>query len=105
MKTKFDLVRIGKARKDYSIEKSLKDNKDLLISRIRLFIENTVVNKKNDEIHMIIVIPAKGHNPKILLESVRDEDIRKGLKQNFPNFIYKGKPSIVEDNYDNKVFR
>jgi formiminotetrahydrofolate cyclodeaminase len=53
---------------------------------------------------MVMIIPGKGYNVKIALQDIKDLHIKKELKNNFPNSIYKGEYSIIMDNLENKVF-
>ena len=104
MEVKFDLVRIGKIRKSSIAEKILKQNVDLLRNEIRSFLKDENINNKHNTVHMVITIPGKGYNIKIALQDIKDLHIKKELKNNFPNSIYKGGYSIIMDNLENKVF-
>ncbi|MBU3821323.1 hypothetical protein KO566_04555 [Flavobacteriaceae bacterium XHP0103] len=104
MEVKFDLVRIGKIRKSYELEKTLKDNVVSLKKDIRFLLENEICNNKSNIVEMAMIIPEKGKNIKIALEDVRDFHIRKKLKTNFPNSIYQGKYAKILDNINNRIF-
>jgi len=105
MEVNFDLVRIGRTRKNYTSEKILEQNVDLLKSNIRFFLKEKVSNNKNNVISMVMVVPGKGYNIKIALQDIRDNEIKKELKKKFPNSIYKGEYSTLLDNMNNRVFR
>jgi hypothetical protein len=105
MDVKFDLVRIGKFRKNYVSETILKQNADLLRSNIRYLLKEENCSHKDNTVHMTMVIPGKGHNIKIVLQDVRDIHIKKQLKEKFPNSIYKGSKSALIDNLWNKLWR
>jgi hypothetical protein len=104
MDVKFDLVRIGKIRKSSIAEIVLKQNVDLLRNNIRSFLKDENINNKYNTIRMVIIIPGKGYNIKIALQDIKDLNIKKELKNNFPNSIYKGEYSIIMKNIENKVF-
>lgn len=104
MEVKFDLVRIGKIRKNSIAEKILKQNIDLLRNNIRLLLKNENIDNKHNTIHMVMIIPGKGYNVKIVLQDIKDLHVKKELKKNFPNSIYKGEYSIIMDNLENKIF-
>lgn len=104
MEVKFDLVRIGEIRKNSISEKILKQNVDLLRNNIRLLLKNKKIDNKHNQISMVMVIPAKGYNIKIVLEDIKDEYMRKELRFNFPSSIYNGEYSNIMNNLDNKVF-
>lgn len=104
MEVKFDLVRIGKKRNDLFKEKMIKHNLDILRSNIRSLFKNKTCNNKNNQISMIMVIPGRGYKIKIHFQNISEKWIKKELKDNYPNSIYKGKYEILLDNLDNKVF-
>ncbi|WP_286971869.1 hypothetical protein [Flavobacterium sp. UBA4854] len=104
MEVKFDLVRIGKIRKNSFAEMILKQNVDFLKNSIRIFLKNEYPSDKHDKISLEMIIPAKGYNIKIALRSVKDNRIKKELRDNFPYSIYKGKDTIIEMNALNRVF-
>lgn len=105
MEVKFDLVRIGKPRKNSTIEIILKQNVNLLQNSIRYFLEDEVSTDKYNRIDMVMIIPSKGSSIKIALQDINDNNIKKSLRQKFPNSIYKGDYSIILDNIHNRVFR
>ncbi|AMA48592.1 MULTISPECIES: hypothetical protein [Flavobacterium] len=105
MEVKFDLVRIGKIRKNSISETILKQNIDLLRNEIRRFLIDETINNKNNILNLVMIIPGKGHNVKIALHEINDLNIKKQLKNNFPNSIYKGEYSIILNNTENKVFK
>tara|TARA_R110002051_G_scaffold306845_2_gene377638 strand:- start:3110 stop:3427 length:318 start_codon:yes stop_codon:yes gene_type:complete len=105
MNLRFDLVRIGETRKNYNSEKLIELNTELLIKNIRNIITNEKNKEDNFKFEMTIIVPEKGHNIKILMESIKDLKIKGLLKQKFPNSIYKGEIETVLDNIHNKVFR
>lgn len=104
MEVKFDLVRIGKIRKSSIAEKNLKQNIDLLRNNIRSFLKEKYINNKHNTVHMVMIIPGKGYNIRIALQDIKDLHVKKELKKNFLNSIYKGEYSIIIDNLENKVF-
>jgi len=104
MEVKFDLVRIGKIRKNSFAEMILKQNVDFLKNSIRIFLNNEYPNDKHYQINLEMIIPAKGYNIKIALRSLKDNSIKKELRDNFPNSIYHGKDTTIEMNVLNKVF-
>ena len=105
MDIKFDLVRIGSARENYSSEKILKQNVDLLRNNIHDLLKDEKCSHKNNCDHMTMIIPAKGFNIKIQLRDITDFHIRKLIRENFPNSIYKGKSDTISDYATNRVFR
>lgn len=104
MEVKFDLVRIGGIRKNSIVEKIIKENLNLLRNEICSFLKDENINNKHNIISMVMIIPEKGSNIKIVLHDIKDEYIKKKLRFNFPKSIYQGDYSIVMDNLDNKVF-
>lgn len=104
MEVKFDLVRIGKIRKNSIAERILKENVNLLSTYIRSFLKEEKINNKHNTISMTMVIPGKGYNIKIALQDVKDLHIKKELRNNFPNSIYRGEYSTIMDNVHNKIF-
>ncbi|MDX1830484.1 MAG: hypothetical protein R3342_13170 [Lutibacter sp.] len=105
MDVKFDLVRIGNARKNYTSEKILKQNVDLLRKNIRELLRNENCSHKNNREDITMIVPARGFNIKIRLQDVKDYHIRKLLRDKFPNSMYKGKLDTILDNSNNRVFR
>jgi hypothetical protein len=104
MEVKFDLVRIGKIRKNSLAEMILKQNVDFLKNSIQSFLKDDYINYKHNQISLEMIIPGKGYNIKIALRSIKHENVKKELRRNFPNSIYKGEDSIIEMNALNKVF-
>lgn len=104
MEVKFDLVRIGKIRKNYTSELILKQNLDLMRAAIRDLLSDEKSNSKNNRIHFTLVIPGKGYNIKIALTNTIDFYIQRQLKENFPNSIYNGNQSVLLEYIDNKIF-
>lgn len=104
MKVKFDLVRIGKIRKDFSSEKILKQNVISLKKNIRLLLEYKDFGNKNNTISIVMVIPGKGYKIKIALQDILDSNIKKELRQNFREHIYTREYSVLLDNIDNRIF-
>ncbi|MCB0458926.1 MAG: hypothetical protein KDC74_02780 [Flavobacteriaceae bacterium] len=105
MDVKFDLVRIGKIRKNCTSEKILKQNVDVLRNNIRYLLKNEICSNKNNQLDITMIIPAKGFNIKIRIQNVKDFHLRKLLRENFPNTIYKGKLDTILDNIDNQIFK
>lgn len=105
MDVKFDMVRLGKKRKSFIAEKILKHNVSFLKESIRYLLKNrTTSSAKHNRIFMTMVIPAKGYKIKIHFQNISEKWIRKELKDNFPNSIYKGKYDYILDNIDNPIF-
>lgn len=105
MEVKFDLVRIGKTRKNYNSEKVLKQNVDFLRSNIRDLLKEEKCSHKNNRVDMTMIVPAKGNNIKIRLQDIKDFHIRKLIRENYPNSVYKGNLDTILDNMNNRVFR
>ena len=104
MDVKFDLVRLGEKRKNSLSETLIKQNVDILRKSIRNLLKDKTSNSKYNSISMTMVIPAKGHNIKIHFQNIPEKWIRKELKDNYPNSIYKGKYDILLDNLNNRIF-
>ncbi|MBP0903365.1 hypothetical protein ACFSKN_00555 [Mariniflexile gromovii] len=104
MEVKFDLVRIGKIRRDYAIENVLKQNVDSLKNKIRFLLKNDNCFNKYNRVDMVMIIPGKGESIKIALQDITDFHIRKKLKENVPDSIYMGKYSAILDNINNRIF-
>ena len=104
MKVKFDIVRIGKFRKDAFVERFLKENVDLMKSKISSLLKDIKYKSEYNEMGLILVIPARGENIKIYIEDLQDTNVKKILSPNFPHSIYKRNYSIIEDNVHNPIF-
>jgi hypothetical protein len=104
MEVKFDLVRIGGIRKSSNAETLLKGNVDLLRNNIRSLLKDLNISNKHNSISLVMIIPGKGANIKIALDNIKDENIRKELRYNFPRSIYKGDYSLIMNNIENKIF-
>lgn len=104
MKIEFDLVRLGEIRRNSLSETLIKQNVDILRKSIRNLFKNKNSDSKHNSISITMVIPARGYNIKIHFQNISEKWIRKELKDNYPNSIYKGKYDILLDNLDNKVF-
>ncbi len=98
MEVKFDLVRIGKFRKNNIAEKIISQNLKIFRDDIRSLLKDKKSFYKNNKLNIVMIIPAKGYNIKISLEDISDEQIKKDLMYNFPNSIFKGKYSILLNN-------
>jgi len=105
MNVKFDLVRIGTTRKNYTSEKILKQNVDLLRSNIRDLLKEEKCSHKNNRVDMTMIVPTKGYNIKIRLQDIKDFHIRKLIRENYPYSVYKGKLDPILDNINNRTFR
>lgn len=101
MTVKFVPVRIGHFRQDIQIERHLKLNYDNLKIHLREFINDL---PGENQIDMDIVIPGKGVNITITLDSIKDSHVKNQLIQNFSNSIYKGDNSILKQNMNNPIF-
>lgn len=104
MEITFEIVRIGKFRKDSQVEKIIKENVNLMKKSIRSLLEDFKYMGKDDKMELILVIPAKGDNVKIYIGDRKDENLRELLRQNFPDSIYTGNDSIIEENIHNPIF-
>jgi hypothetical protein len=102
MEIKFDVVSIGKIRKDQISEIILKQNVGFLKIGIHSFLKD--IDSETKKIGIVLVIPGKGHSIKISLQDVKEKNIRKELKNNFPYNIYKGEHSSIMNNGDNQIF-
>lgn len=102
MEIKFDVVRIGKIRKDQISEMILKQNVGFLKSGIHSFLRD--IDSETKKIGIVLVVPGKGHSIKMSLQDVKEKHIKKELKSNFPYNIYKGEYSAIMDNVDNQIF-
>ena len=104
MKVKFDLVRIGVKRKDYHLERVLKNNVHNLKSQLCYFLEKEDCSHKGNTEHVTMIIPAKGYNIKILIEDFKDMHIRDLIKSNFSKHIYRGNKDLIRDSFYNRIF-
>lgn len=104
MEVKFEMVRIGKKRKSFIAEKILKQNVSFLKESIRHLLKNKTSNSKHNRIFITMVIPARGYNIKIHFQNIPEKWIRKELKDNFPDAIYKGRIDYILDNIYNPIF-
>lgn len=104
MEIKFEIVRVGKFRRDSLAERFIKENVALMKKSIRSLLEDFKYMGNDDKMELTLVIPAKGDNIKIYIGDRKDENFRKILRQNFPDSIYKGNDSIIEENIHNPIF-
>ena len=95
-------LELGRIRKNPFQERILKQNVKFLKNRVRSILENEDID--NNKIYMVMVVPGRGYNIKIVLQDIRDISIRKKLKEKIPNYIYKGKYSVLLDNMNNPIF-
>jgi hypothetical protein len=102
MEIKFDVVRIGKIRKNQMSEMILKQNVVFLKTRIHSLLKD--IDSEIKKIRIVLVIPGKGHNIKMALQDVKEKYVRKELKINFLFNIYKGEYSAIFDNIENQIF-
>ena len=102
MEINFDVIRIGKIRKDNTAEIILKQNVNFMKSGIRHLLNNNIDNLE-EKICIVLAIPGKGYSIKIVLQEVKKKHIRNELKNNFPYSIYNGKYSAILDNVNNKI--
>nr|WP_315222097.1 hypothetical protein [uncultured Flavobacterium sp.] len=103
MEVKFDTVRIGKIRSGSIEEKILEQNLGLLKSNVQLLLKDDKVENKHNRIGIVLVIPAKGYNIKIAVQYTSNEFVKKLLSLNFPDSIYKGRYSTIDENVLNQV--
>ncbi|OXG09649.1 hypothetical protein BC749_11118 [Flavobacterium araucananum] len=101
MEINFDVIRIGKIRKDNTAEIILKQNVNFMKCGIRHLLNN--IDNLDEKIEIILAIPGKGYSVKIVLQEVKKKHIRNELKNNFPYSIYNGKYSAILDNVNNKI--
>lgn len=101
MEIKFIPIRIGKFRQNHFHERILKENYLLLKRQLKDFVQ-TIPSESTIEVD--IVIPAKGYRISITLDAIKDQEIRNQLIEYFPNSIYRGKYSELENNIQNKDF-
>jgi hypothetical protein len=105
MKIEFELVRIGKTRKDFMSERILEQNVRSLMANVRSYLEESFYDDKNKLISIVVIVPSKGHNIKMSLQDVIDKHIKSEFRKEFSNFIFKGKYSLILENINNRVFR
>lgn len=101
MEVKFDLVRIGEIRKNEASEMIIRQNIGFLKSGICSLLHE--IDSEIKQISICIIIPGRGHSIKIAIQDIKENHIRKELKSNFPNSIFKGEYSLVLDNINNKI--
>ncbi|MBX2950058.1 MAG: hypothetical protein KF704_12330 [Crocinitomicaceae bacterium] len=102
MEIKFETVRVGKFRKDIMQERILKENYNFLKNSLKECVNN--INSSNEIIDVDIVIPAKGSRISITLNSIKDKEVKQLLIENFPDSIFKGDYSILEENINNRPY-
>ena len=105
MQIKFDMVRIGRMRKNHQTEVLLRENTAFLKSSLKEFLSEIKNSDGEDCEHVTIIVPGKGHNPKFKLQDFRDKRVRNLVKKRFPGFVYKGSDSTLINNIDNRIFR
>ena len=99
---KFDLVRIGKKRKNYLIEKEIIEN----VKNIKILIKELLIENEFDiqNLNFVLIIPQRGTSIKIPEYEIKDSNIIKLFQTELPNNIYKGDYNKVLENIHNKVF-
>lgn len=103
MEVKFDIVRFGVKRKNYSSETILKQNAEFLKLQVRNILKDFIC--EFEKISIVMIIPAKGYNIKISLKDIHSNQVKSELRRNLlHNSIYNGEYSKVLDNIGNKVF-
>jgi hypothetical protein len=97
------LIRIGTPRKNYASEQILRDSVYQFKQDINDLLVNDVVGDKSNSIWIDMIIPGRGYNVKIDINSVPKKWIKDKIVEHFPNSIYTGKYSVIMDNIKNKT--
>lgn len=102
MTINYDIVRIGKLRKDKNAERILHQNVKFLKFDIECFLENLEL-KDSDIIPITLVIPARGYNVLFDIRDINNKEVRTALSRQFKSRLFDRNRSILIDNIDNQI--
>lgn len=105
MTVNFDLVRMGKLRTDSIALQMLKDNVQILQNTIRELLKDEEYIYGSGTMGLVMIIPARGFDIKIVLQDIGEERIKRILKHYLPGHsIYKGSYSTILDNVRKNIW-
>lgn len=102
MTINYDIVRIGKLRKDKNAERILHQNVKFLKFDIECFLEDLEL-KDSDIIPITLVIPARGYNVLFDIRDINNKEVRTALSKQFKSRLFDRNRSILIDNIDNQI--
>ncbi|WP_353096910.1 hypothetical protein [Empedobacter brevis] len=102
MTINYDVVRIGKPRKDSNAERILHQNVKFLKFDIECFLENLELNDSHI-IPITIVIPARGYNVLFDVRDIHHKEVRSSLSKQFKSRLFDRNRSILIDHLDNQI--
>lgn len=102
MTINYDVVRIGKPRKDSNAERILHQNVKFLKFDIECFLENLELNDSYI-IPITIVIPARGYNVLFDVRDIHQKEVRSALNKQFKSRLFDRNRSILIDHLDNQI--
>jgi len=102
MTIKYDIVRIGKIRKESNAERILHQNVKFLKFDIECFLEDLEL-KDSDIIPITLVIPARGYNVLFDIRDINNKEVRTALNKQFKSRLFDRNRSILIDNINNQI--
>ena len=95
MNIKFEVIRIGKTRKNKTSEIWIQQNLKFLKENI-LHVFNE--NKINISINLLLIIPSRGNKIRISLRNINNSELKYIIKENFSDSIYNGNYNLILKN-------
>ncbi|MGV0980479.1 hypothetical protein [Empedobacter falsenii] len=102
MTINYDVIRIGKLRKESNAERILHQNVKFLKFDIECFLEDMELNDSH-VIPITIVIPASGYNVLFDVRDINNKEIRSALSKQFKSRLFDRNRSILIDNIHNQI--
>lgn len=104
MDVNFNVIRIGVKRKNRVLEENLIQNTYLLKKKIRNYLGGIEIGEiKGADIDLCV--PSKGNKITIVLQNIRNQQIKNLLKNQYKEYLYKGSYKAISENINNRVFR
>ncbi len=102
MAIKYDIVRIGKIRKESNAERILHQNVKFLKFDIEYFLEDLEL-KDSNILPITLVIPARGYNVLFDIRDINNKEVQTALSKQFKSRLFDRNRSILIDNINNQI--
>lgn len=102
MTINYDVVRIGKPRKDSNAERIIHQNVKFLKFDIECFLEDFEL-RNSDIIPITIVIPARGYNVLFDVRDIHNKEVRLALNKQFKSRLFDRNRSILIGHIENHI--